>query len=247
MRSNRIRLVLTALVALVLGSCNGGAAPPASSGALTPPLALPAHVWAPETLSAINTYPGAVNGTDNLFSPQDGDAKSGGHGSVVDRRIPCLPSMGNGYHIHIFLGIIYKGSLVAMPDAIGMVRPGPATNGFVNAAQCYYLIHTHDSSGIVHVENPNVHPPSAILYKLRNVLDVWGVPHSANSFGPFHGHILTFVGNVPLKQTVVSSYSRYNGSYEFVPLQSHEVIWIEIGKPFYAASQLPPVTFYLEY
>ena len=190
---------------------------------------------------------GAINGTDNMFKPRDGDTPIGGHGKMIDRKIPCLPVMGNGYHIHIFLGIVYNGTLMAIPDAIGMVKPGPAVNGFVNTAQCFYEVHTHDSSGIIHMEVKRTVPISATVFKLRNVLDVWGISRSATNFGNFQGPVHVFIGTVPLKQTVVSSYSAYTGSLDDLPLYSHEVVWIEIGTQYYAPTQLPPVTFYMEY
>ena len=224
------------------GSVAGNAVPPVSplTDALVP--------FALTPMSPIHTSPGAIIGTDNMFNPHDGDTPTGGHGATIDRKVPCLPSMGNGYHVHVFLGIVYNGTLMALPDTLGMVDPGRETNGYTNTAQCFYEIHTHDASGIVHLEMVKSLPYSTVgVFKLRNVLDVWGMPRANGQFGQFRGKMHVFVGTVALGQTVVSSYTRYNGPIDYIPLQSHQVIWIEIGKPYYKAKQLPPVTFYMEY
>jgi hypothetical protein len=130
-----------------------------------------------------------------------------------------------------------------------MVNPGPAVNGYTNTAQCFYEIHTHDASGIVHLEVAQPLPITSVVFKLRNVLDVWGVPHDENHFGPFKGKIRVFTGMPPaIGQTTVSSYAPFSGKqWTLMGLRSHQVIWIEIGKPYYNAHQLPPVTFYMEY
>ena len=202
-------------------------------------------------MAPISTSPGKINGIDNRFLPADGDTSSGGNGSMVDHKVPCLASMGNGYHVHVFLGIVYHGQLMAVPDTIGMFRPGPELNGWVNSAQCFYEIHTHDASGIVHVEVAQPHPLSSVVFKVKQLLDVWGVPHGDKSFGPFKGKIHVFVGNpasIGGSNTTVSHYAPFTGKdWTSIGLRSHEVIWVEIGKPYYNAALLPPVTFYMEY
>jgi hypothetical protein len=244
-----------ALASVALASCNGGS----GSGVSGAPLAMPGNVLPPATsaqsllpsvlapLSAIDTSPGQVNGVNDLFKPKRGDYSTGGQGQIVDGKVPCLLHMSNDYHIHIFLGIIYNGKLIAVPHAIGMVHPGAQVNGWTNSADCFYQIHTHDSSGIVHVEVAKFLPLTSVYYHLRNVFDVWGVPYGKDFFGPFKGPVHIFVGNVPLRQLTVSSYVPYTRSITFLGLRSHEVIWYEIGKHYFTASQLPPVTFYMEY
>jgi hypothetical protein len=244
-----------ALASTVFASCNGAAGTPGSES----PNAMPGNVlpsnassqsFIPDVLArlpAINTYPGAVNGEYDLFKPKRGDYPLGGQGQVVDQRVPCLPVMSNDYHIHVFLGIVYEGKLVALPHAIGMVKPGPEVDGWTDSAQCFYQIHTHDSSGIVHVEAARFIPLTAVYYHLRDVFDVWGIPYGEDLLGPFKGPVHIFVGNVPLRQLTVSSYVPFTRKISFLGLRSHEVIWYEIGKRYFTAPQLPPVTFYMEY
>jgi hypothetical protein len=247
----RFRFGLVSLtLALALNACNGAgtSVPAAPSGSMTTfsPIGF-APALTP--MPGIDTSPGKIDGIDDRFSPVDGDTSSGGQGSTVDGKIPCLPSMGNGYHVHVFLGIVYKGQLMAIPDGLGMVNPGPEVSGYINTAQCFYEIHTHDASDIVHLEVAQPHPLSAVVFKLKHVLDVWGIPHSDNNFGPFTGKIHVFTGMpAALGQTQVNQYFPFAGKHwTLMGLHSHEVIWIEIGKPYYRANQLPLVTFYMEY
>jgi hypothetical protein len=198
-------------------------------------------------LSPINTYPGAVSGRTNLFDPNSGDYPKGGRGQVVGG-LACRPIMfTNDYHVHVYIGIVDRGKQVALPHGIGMNEPGTPVNGFTNTANCFYYLHTHDSSGIVHVEVPDQRPLSDSAYSLGLVLHVWGLRLSKHRLGPIDGPLHVFVGNVPLKQTTVSSYTRYDGDANAIPLKSHEVIWLEFGAKYYTAKQLPPVTFYMEY
>lgn len=236
---------------LALAACNGaGSSVPIAqngqSGGVSP-LGFSGMSLTP--LPPIHTAQGGIDGLDDQFSPVDGDTPTGGQGSLVDGKVPCLPSMGNGYHVHVFLGIVYHGQLMAVPDTIGMVNPGPESSGFTTTANCFYEIHTHDASGIVHLEVAQPHPLTSVVFKLKNVLDVWGIPHGEKSFGPFKGKIHVYVGMPPaLGQTTVSAYAPFTGKqWTSMGLHSHEVIWIEIGKPYYNAAQLPPVTFYMEY
>jgi len=237
-------------LAFALSSCNGAqtSVPSTQSGApaAAGPLELTPALLPP--MAPITTSPGKVDGMPDRFLPPEGDTSSGGMGAPIDK-VPCLPVMGNGYHVHVFLGIVYHGQLMALPAAVGMVDPGPAVDGYIDTAKCFYETHTHDSSGIVHLEVFAPHPLSSVVFKLKNVLAVWGVPHSARSFGPFEGKIRVYVGMpAALGQTTVDTYSPFAGrQWTNMGLHSHEVIWVEIGKPYYNAHQLPPVTFYMEY
>ncbi len=198
-------------------------------------------------LAPVTTFPGAVIGESNVFDPAFGDYPGGGNGQPVSG-VPCRVTMFiNRYHVHVYLGIIDRGKHIALPYAIGMLDPGAPQNGFVETAGCYYFLHTHDSSGIVHIEAPQDLPLTDSIYTLSRLLKVWGLKLSSTGLGPVHGELHAFVGNVPLKQTVVSAYREFKGDPNDIKLKSHEVIWLEFGKKYFTAAKLPPVTFYMEY
>jgi hypothetical protein len=63
------------------------------------------------------------------------------------------------YHIHVHLTIWINGSKVTVPQGVGIASDG----------SCFYWLHTHDSTGVVHIEAPT---PTALT--LGNFLNIWG-------------------------------------------------------------------------
>ncbi|MGB6985831.1 MAG: hypothetical protein WBD74_07680 [Candidatus Aquilonibacter sp.] len=222
-----------------------------TSSASAAPTATPTSPGA--STQTITTGQGVVDGEPNMFTPTEGDTPSGGQGPSPVDGISCAPTMSNNYHVHIFLGVYVNGQEMALPIAIGMENPGAPSAGFINTATCFYYIHTHDSSGIVHIEDPNPNnvPMTGTIFTLQNVLDVWGVTTDAKHFGPFTGPVEVFTSGQVYRgdqnnQLVPSTDLTYWGSNaNTIPLYSHEVIYIEVG-PTYPTT-LPNVSFYLEY
>ncbi len=139
------------------------------------------------------------------FAP--GDEKGGGFGSPVDG-IKCETSEQVALHIHAHLALFVKGRQIAVPRFIGLV-PQSASQG------CLYWLHTHDATGIIHVEAPELHD-----YTLGNFFHVWGEDLSRNRVGPYAGGVSAFVNGSP-----------YAGDPALIPLTAHNEITLEIGKP----------------
>jgi len=208
-----------------------------------------------------------VNGTPNSFQPNVGDTNSGGHGpdnTSVDN-VPCEPMMSNNYHIHVFIGIYYQGQELALPTATGIVEPQIDAVGDDNTGtQCFYFTHTHDSTGVLHVESDNggvvESPPNDSKFVLGQYFQVWGINVSStgwNQFGQFGSYngpmeILTSgqvfrgdtTGNATSK-VPESDLTPYYGDPNQIPLWSHEVIWFLIGPNY--PSKLPSVNFDEQY
>lgn len=163
--------------------------------------------------------------------------------------IPCAPTMYNNYHVHAYVGLYVNGKQIAIPDQIGMYQPGAISNGYTNTATCFYYIHTHDASGMIHIESPENEPDSVSIYTLHNVFDVWGMTVGPNNVGPFTGTVRTFVGRANYGTTTVSpsSYTEYFGDPNAIALYSHEAIWFEVGPPYYTPPYIPEIVFYNEY
>ncbi|HET9095760.1 MAG TPA: hypothetical protein VFN37_03790 [Candidatus Baltobacteraceae bacterium] len=196
---------------------------------------------------------GGIFGADNVFSPNDGDTSSGGQGQTVDG-MPCVSTMPNAYHVHSFAGIIINGRQLALPDGIGMKNPGADGTyyGFPNwteYASCYYYIHTHDASGVFHVESPQSVSLSSSIYTLGNAFDMWGMTLSSTQIGPYTGTVRAYVANVPLKtaQILRSYYTQYSGDPRSIPIYSHTTTWLEIGPTYVTPSSLPVLNYYEEY
>lgn len=213
----------------------------------------------------------------------DGDYANGGEGPTnsiftgpTGDQIACLASMYNGpnqYHIHAFLGIYYNGQEIAMPDGLGMAAPdadgtyngpgGPIYNwtDYTYNPQnrqepgCFYKIHSHDASGVIHVEsdNPNNLQRTQSMFTLGDLFALWGVTFDpkAGTFGPFSGKItIYYSGNRSLggpngtHVTKSNLYKLYTGSINQIHLYSHQVTWILIGSGNPTGSSLPNVSFW---
>ncbi|HEV7179888.1 MAG TPA: hypothetical protein VGN11_08450 [Candidatus Baltobacteraceae bacterium] len=263
---------LAAIVALMAGCGGGGSGngagvipnqpgttaspqpsgPPVTDTPTPTPTVVPTAVpTAPgSSTQTIVASEGAVNGESNMFTPNEGDMSTGGQGSPIDG-ITCDATMSSVYHVHAFLGLYVNGKLVALPPGVGMDKPVRPVHGFVNFAKCFYHIHTHDSSGIVHIEDPNPNnvPVTQSLYKLQNFLDIWGVTADANHFGPFTGPVRVFTsgqvfrGNAPGATTPATDLTYFGADPNSVPLYSYEVVYVEVGPTF--PTTLPNVHFYV--
>src|SRR5258708_5443270 len=77
-------------------------------------------------------------------SPRTTTTPATAAGSVAAAQIdgiPCEQTEQLSYHVHAHLTIIVNGQPVVVPANIGI--PG---------GRCVYWLHTHDTSGIIHVE-----------------------------------------------------------------------------------------------
>jgi hypothetical protein len=74
--------------------------------------------------------------------------------------LPALGFEGTALHIHQHLDLFVDGKRVVVPAGIG-IDPG---GRFISP------LHTHDTSGVIHVESPTVRP-----FTLGEFFGVWGV------------------------------------------------------------------------
>jgi hypothetical protein len=202
---------------------------------------------APTPSTTVVLAPGKVVGKNDQFTPNNGDTSSGGNGKTTDN-IPCAASMTeNQYHVHPYLGLYVDGTQIAIPAQIGMYKPGAPSNGYTNTASCYYYIHTHDASGMIHIEAPGTQSMASSVYTLGDVLKIWGITATTSNFGPFKGQVRVFIDRVPVKTLTDSSYTQYTGDINALPLYSHEAVWVEVGPTFVLPPNIPAVKFYTEY
>jgi hypothetical protein len=87
------------------------------------------------------------------------------------------------FHIHQHLDLYVNGQPVAVPAQIGI------SGGFA-------FLHTHDATGVIHVESPAVKN-----YTLGNFFDVWGVLFTKDQLGAYtangNAKIWVFVNGKP--------------------------------------------------
>ncbi len=185
----------------------------------------------------------------NQFQPNIGDTPTGGQGQPVDG-ITCDPTSSNNYHVHFYVGLWVNGNQVAIPAGLGMQNPAAPQNGFINTASCFYHIHTHDASGLIHVEDPNPAniPITQSLFTVKNLFDEWGITVNANQFGPYTGPVRVFTsgqiyrGGATGQITPASDLTFFGTDPNAVPIYSYEIVDIEVGPTF--PSSLPNVYFY---
>ncbi len=268
---------LAVLAAVVVASgCSGGNVSSSSSGAIVPAQAQverPSEVrvavtptvppWNGQTLSTKYGYYDKnhvyhnpiINGTDMLFTPPVADTPTGGHGpagSSLDG-VNCEVSMSRNYHIHVFVGLYVNGSEYAIPRGTGVAEPLNPNDLSINyATMCFYLTHTHDSTGIVHIESDNNgivdKPPLDSKFVISQWFAVWGITVNTTQFGQWTGPLEVFtsgqfyrklpMGGGVFKESLLKPWT---GDPAAIPLYDHEMIWYLVG-PNYPTG-LPNINF----
>jgi len=118
----------------------------------------------------------------------------------------CLGSEALFLHIHPYLQIIVDGKNVTIPGGIGIenaLPEGSSTWGEVyggGSSSCFEPVHTHDSSGLIHIESP-----SNINYTLGNFFTIWNQTYA---YALINGvkHPIVFNQNDILGYTTNSTY-----------------------------------------
>lgn len=186
----------------------------------------------------ISVHYGQIIGLDDTFSPVDGNTNSGGNGTAVEG-VPC----DNGsipYHIHAHLSLLINGRRLSIPDAIGLHNPGTESNGLTFATICYYHLHTHDATGLIHIEGP-----AQAAFTLGQLFAVWGQPLSSTNVAGNSGSVQAFVATArtPGWAQQTGPYSPYTGDLQQLPLASHQEIVLEVGPTFVLPPDLPAIIF----
>lgn len=121
------------------------------------------------------------------------------------------------YHIHSHLQIYANGTQKNIPYGIGIVPPYSmdSTSGspFVSGGSAFYYLHTHDESGVIHVESP-----TKLEYTLGNFFDVWKQPLSSTQVGPQKGTVIVYVDG-----------KKFTGDPRTITLTSYKKIQIDVG------------------
>jgi hypothetical protein len=249
--------------------------PSPSPGATATPSALTWLAAGTGTVNGVdNTFVNSDPSYDHQHNPKayDGDMEpgdpgaqpqGGGHGPVGNTidGISCDVTMSNNYHVHAFVGLYYDGAEIAIPDGVGIAEPmGDMTDpssGYPNeelyASMCFYHVHTHDASGMVHIEDPNPNNLSIneSMYNVSALFDIWGLAVNSSQFGPYQGFVTVYTSGQfsrandcdPYCETGANTYTLWTGDPTAIPLYSHEVIWYEVGTGNPKPQDLPGINF----
>ena len=119
-------------------------------------------------------------------------------------RLPVLSAEAFAVHIHQHLDLFVGGKHEPIPALIGI------------KAQQRYLspIHTHDFSGIIHIESP-----TRRTFTFGQFWDVYGVRFDSKCVGGECGGVKVYVNGV-----------RYLGNPRGIVLRSHQELAVVVGK-----------------
>ena len=159
-----MRLLPIALIALVLAGCGGG-------GSSTKTTTTSTSGGDGSGVALGPAFPGIAS----LPGAQGGPPWNAGASQLQLRLrkigLPALGQEGQALHIHQHLDIFVRGRKETVPANIGIDPSG----GFISP------LHTHDTTGVLHVESPTVES-----FSLGQFFAVWGVPLSGTQLGALH-------------------------------------------------------------
>lgn len=122
--------------------------------------------------------------------------------------IYCDQLEQTAYHIHAHLTIYINGQPIAVPQGVGIASD----------QSCFYWLHTHDSTGVVHIE-----APQTASLTLQNFLDIWGREFSTLGY---QNELASSAG-----WTVYVGGKQVQGDFKSVVFTPHKVITIMYNSP----------------
>jgi hypothetical protein len=126
----------------------------------------PAHQSAPVSIPA--TPITSATGSD---SPPPWPAPSDARAAVGQAGLPMLAAEGTVQHIHAHLDVYVDGHPVSVPADIGI----DTSRGTISP------LHTHDDTGVIHIESP-----AQATFSLAQFFTEWQVSLSASQLGGLH-------------------------------------------------------------
>ena len=122
--------------------------------------------------------------------------------------VSCDAGEQLAYHIHAHVSIYINGKLSNIPQNVGIAPDGT----------CYYWLHTHDTSGVIHIESPTQKD-----YILGNFLDEWSQRFSSLGY--------------PSELDLTSGWQvwvdgkPYSGDFHNITLTAHKLITLAYNSP----------------
>jgi hypothetical protein len=127
---------------------------------------------------------------------------------VVDNTIACQKNEQFAYHVHAHLSIYMDGQPVSLPANVGIASD----------KSCIYWLHTHDVTGVIHVESPTTK-----TYSLGTFFNMWqdyfsqlGYPSQVNTTEGWQ----VYIDGKP-----------FTGDFHTIELLEHRLITIAYNSP----------------
>jgi len=123
-------------------------------------------------------------------------------------KLPNFAETVTSYHVHALVEVYVNGKQVAVPANIGIDQ----------AAQTVSPLHTHDTSGVIHMEADRPYP-----FTLGELFDVWGVEFTDDQLGSYTSQdgekLQVYANGKPVKDPVD------------LKMSDHDEIVVGYGKP----------------
>ncbi|HKN99418.1 MAG TPA: hypothetical protein VJX10_20020 [Pseudonocardiaceae bacterium] len=121
------------------------------------------------------------------------------------------------FHVHAHLAMYVNGKQKLLPYGVGIVPPyqlqADGNSEFVAGGSKFYWLHTHDETGVIHIESPVQR-----TFTLGNFFDIWHQPLSNNQVGPAKGKVTAFIDG-----------KKYTGDVRNIPLKAHSSVQLDVG------------------
>ena len=120
--------------------------------------------------------------------------------------VECDPLEGTVFHIHAHLDMFVDSKSVTIPAGIG-----------IKQNECLYWLHTHNTSGVIHIESPTV-----MTFTLAQFIQVWdntpGISPKFEELTHNDKNLKVFVNGIEVKD-----------SFDKIKLSAHDEIVIVSG------------------
>jgi hypothetical protein len=113
------------------------------------------------------------------------------------------------YHVHAWLAIMIEGEESPVPANLG-IRPN----------ECIFWLHTHDDSGVLHIEAPEKRD-----FTLGQFFSIWGVPLSTTQ-------LLGKTVDASHQITATVNGAPFTGDPSTIVLADQQSIVLQYGPPF---------------
>jgi hypothetical protein len=119
------------------------------------------------------------------------------------------------FHIHAHLDIIINGQYFLVPAQIGIIPD-----------KCFYWLHTHDVTGIIHIESPINSD-----FTIGQFFDIWNKKFNNEQIKFNNNQIFNYIanGNNPLSVYVNGTKVPNGANYRDIKLHAHDEIAIVYG------------------
>jgi hypothetical protein len=145
-----------------------------------------------------------------------GNTAEGGQGLPI-AGLACIGGPP-GTHVHGHVSLFVRGEQIAIPAGIGITNPVLVNNYVVfDRTKCFYEMHTHDASGIIHLHANANHVGPLTLGQL---FALWGRTLSRTEIAGNVGPVTAYVNQ-----------QLYTGALADIVLMNHTQVTLEVGGP----------------